>query len=65
MPRDLDGVRRTTLATLSEIGDGEKSFEKQHGVDIRDDDEWMQLRDIVARIERRLKANTPTEQAAE
>lgn len=57
----LDGMRRSTLATLSEIVDGERSFKEQHGVDIADPDDWMQLRDIVARIERKLAAKEPAE----
>lgn len=51
---DLDGVRRATAATVTEIVDGERNFKEKHGVDIGDPEDWMQLRDIVARIERRL-----------
>jgi hypothetical protein len=60
MPCDLDGVRRSTSATLSEIVDREAAL-RLAGLDVRDEDEWMQLRDIVARIERRLKAMRATE----
>lgn len=53
---DLAPVRRSTAATLDEIARGEQAFKAQHGIDVSDPDEWMQLRDIVARIERKLAA---------
>lgn len=47
---DLDSTRRSITATLNEIAEGERKL----GGHLRDDDEWQQLKDIVARIERRL-----------
>lgn len=66
MPNNSDDARRSTLATLSEIVDGENAL-KRAGIDISDEDEWMQLGDIVRRIERRLAAKeqpTTTEENA-
>jgi hypothetical protein len=53
------------LATLNEIAVGEAEFKARHSIDVRDEDEWMQLRDIVARIERKLMAKLPAKDAAE
>lgn len=53
---DLDATRRSITATLNEIAQTENAM----GGHLRDDDEWQQLKDIVARIERRLAS----EQAA-
>ena len=47
---DLDAMRRSITATIDEIDDTEKRL----GGHLREDDEWQQLKDIVARIERRL-----------
>jgi hypothetical protein len=58
MPSSSDETRRSTLATLSEIVDGENAL-KRAGIDVSDPDEWQQLGDIVARIERRLRAKEP------
>lgn len=55
MPNCSDQVRKSTLATLDEIVEGEKRFKEQHGIGIADEGEWMQLCDIVNRIERRLR----------
>jgi hypothetical protein len=54
MSSDLDAVRRSTLATIDDIKRGEREFKEQHGIDIIDEFEWMELRDIIARIERKL-----------
>jgi len=51
---DLEAMKRSISATLDEIALGERGFKEQHGVAIADVDEWQQLKDIVARIERRL-----------
>lgn len=58
MPNNSDDARRSTLATLSEIVDAENAL-KRAGIDISDEDEWMQLGDIIRRIERRLAAKEP------
>ena len=58
----LDQMRKSTLSTLDEIASGERNFKERHGIDISDSDEWQQLKDIVARIERKLLVN---QQAAE
>lgn len=55
MSDKLDEVRRSTLGTLTEIVAAEQTLKQACG-DVRDEYEWMQLRDIVARIERRLMA---------
>lgn len=60
---DLDVVRRSTLATLGEIVDGENAF-KRAGIDVSDPEEWMQLRDIIGRIERRLAASVVKPESA-
>jgi hypothetical protein len=52
----LDATRRSTLATLDEIRAGEASLKSQ-GIDATDLGDWMQLRDIMARIERRMMAS--------
>jgi hypothetical protein len=56
-------ARKSITATLGEIIETERLL-TEAGADIRDPDEWLQLRDIVARIERRLLASLPS-QAAE
>lgn len=48
-----DAMRKSTLATLVEICEREDSLKAQ-GIDATDPEDWMELRDIVARIERRL-----------
>jgi len=55
MSNDLESVRRSTLATLDEIADTTRAL-KAKGIDPTDPDEWQQLGDIVARIERKLSA---------
>lgn len=63
MPKpDLDAARRSISATLNEICAGEQDL-KAKGIDVHDEGEWMQLRDIVARIERKLRANSKGEAA--
>jgi len=57
----LDGVRQFTLETLTDIVESERAFKAKFGVDISNPDDWMELRDIIARIERKLA----TKQAAE
>jgi hypothetical protein len=47
-------LRRSTSSTLNEIVDGERKFKEENEIDIRDEDEWQQLKDIVARIESKL-----------
>jgi hypothetical protein len=53
---DNEPVRRSITATLNEICAAEKSL-KEQGIDVRDPDEWQELGEIVARIERKLMAN--------
>jgi len=55
-------ARKSITATLGEIVEGERIL-REAGADVRDPDEWMQLKDIVARIERRLAASIATEPA--
>jgi len=67
MPSNSE-VRKTTLATLDEIVTGETAM-RRRGIDVTDEDEWMQLGDIVKRIERRLRSapeqpNKSTEEPA-
>lgn len=52
-----DTVRKSTSAIIGEIRAAEAEMNKR-GFEIADEDEWMQLRDIVARIERKLAANS-------
>jgi hypothetical protein len=60
---DLE-VRKREISTLvDEVKASERHFREQ-GVDISDPDEWMQLRDIVNRIERRLLASMPVKETA-
>lgn len=56
----LEDVRRSITATLDEIIEGERIL-REAGADVRDPDEWLELRDIVARIERRLLSNLPAQ----
>jgi hypothetical protein len=53
---DLSAARQSISSTLGEIVQGERIM-REAGMDVRDPDEWQQLKDIVARIERRLAAN--------
>jgi hypothetical protein len=53
---DNEPVRRSITATLNEICATEKSL-KEQGIDVHDPDEWQELGEIVARIERKLMAN--------
>lgn len=53
---DLDAVRRSISATLDEVISGHRALEAK-GLPGIDEGEWLELRDIVARIERRLLAN--------
>lgn len=62
MSNDLDATRRSTLATLDEIVDTTRALKAQ-GIDPTDPDEWQQLCDIVARIERKLGANAKDDAA--
>jgi hypothetical protein len=56
-------VRRRQISTLvGDVADAEQSF-RDRGVELADEDEWMMLRDIVARIERKLLANMPSQPA--
>lgn len=61
---DMDAARRSISATFDEIIDGERVM-RDAGADVRDPGEWMQLKDIMARIERRLLASMPAKDAAE
>jgi hypothetical protein len=61
-PSDLDTRRREISVLVDEIKADERALLAQ-GVDLRDEEEWLEVRDIVARIERRLLANMPTEAA--
>jgi hypothetical protein len=49
---DLDVTRKSITATLDDIAETERRM----GGHLREPDEWQQLKDIVARIERRLAA---------
>lgn len=51
----LDSVRRHTLAALDEIRSTEASLKAQ-GIDATEPDDRQQLRDSVARIQRKLSA---------
>ena len=57
---DIESVRRSISATFDEIVEGERVM-RDAGADVRDPGEWMQLKDIMARIERRLLASMPSE----
>lgn len=61
---DLEVRKREITALLDGVIAGEQYF-RDRGVELADEDEWMQLRDIVARIERRLLANMPSKEPAE
>jgi hypothetical protein len=61
---DLEVNRRQITTLVNDVSSAERHF-RDRGVDIADEDEWMQLKDIVARIERRLLANMPARKAAE
>ncbi len=52
MSHNSDQLRKSTLATLTEIVQGEKALEAR-GIDVSDEDEWMRLGDIVKRLERK------------
>jgi hypothetical protein len=60
-----DDVRRSILVTMNEISEAEHRFKDEHGIDISDPGEWLQLRDIVARIERRLAQQVKAKEPAE
>lgn len=62
MSNDLEATRRTTLGTLSEITATTRAL-KAKGIDVTDPDEWQQLGDIVARIERKLRAHSKDDAA--
>jgi hypothetical protein len=53
MTTDIEWSRREISNTLQEISATERAL-KEQGVDIRDEEEWQQIGDIVARIEQRL-----------
>lgn len=57
---DLDAVRRSISENLDNLISGHRAMEAQ-GLPGIEQGEWLQLRDIVARIERKLKANQPEE----
>lgn len=61
---DLDVTRRQISTLVDDVRVGEQHFRDQ-GVEIADPDEWLQLRDIVARIERKLLAGLPAREPAE
>jgi hypothetical protein len=50
---DLEVFRKASLVTLDEIKQAEENF-RQSGIDISDPDEWQELAEIIARIERKL-----------
>jgi hypothetical protein len=62
MSSNSEALRASTLATLNEIAEGEAKL-KAAGIDVSDPDEWMQLGDIVARLERKLAAKMKPEAA--
>jgi hypothetical protein len=53
---DLEWQKREISAALDGVIEGEKAFKQQHGIDIVDEDDWIELGEIVKRIERRLAA---------
>ena len=55
-------LRKSTTATLNEIIDREREFKEQHGIDLRDEDEWKLLGEYVRLIEDKI---TPKKDAAE
>lgn len=59
-----DDARRSVSATLHEIVEGERIL-REAGADVRDPGDWMMLRDIVARIERRLALQIEAKEPAE
>lgn len=60
MSSSSESVRRSTLATLTEIVDGENRLKAQ-GIDVTDENEWMQLGDIVHRLMRKWGVSEKTE----
>jgi hypothetical protein len=58
MSKPLDVLRRETLVTLDEIKAAESSL-RSSGIDVRDENEWEELAEIIARIERKLGTNPP------
>ena len=54
-----DFLRKSTVATLTEIVQGEKKFQKETGIDLRNEDEWKILGDIVRSIEEKLALKMP------
>lgn len=65
MPCNSDTeVQRRQISTLvNDVSVAEQHF-RDRGAEISDQDERMMLRDIVARIERRLLANMPAKEPA-
>lgn len=61
---DLEVRKREISAMVDDVKAIEDHF-RANGVDIADEDGWMQLRDIVNRIERKLLANMPAKEPAE
>lgn len=59
-----DDVRRSILVTMNEISEAEHQFKEEHGIDMCDPGEWLQLRDIVARIERRMAQQVKAKEPA-
>lgn len=55
-PPDLNSVRRSISATLDEVVEADQALKAQ-GIEAVEEGEWLQLRDIVARIERKLAAS--------
>lgn len=60
MSSNSDVLQTSTLATLTEIVGTENAL-KAKGIDASEPDEWMLLRDFVARIERRLASKGAAE----
>jgi hypothetical protein len=52
----MDALHKQSLIMLDEIKQAEENF-RQSGIDISDPDEWQELAEIIARIERKLAQN--------
>jgi len=55
-----DAFKREVSITIAEIAAAEQAFHQQ-GIDIADQDEWQQLRDITNRMIAKLTIKEPAE----
>jgi hypothetical protein len=62
---DLEWQKREIAAALDGVVEGEKAFKQQHGIDIADEDDWLELGEIVKRIELRLATKMTSKEPAE